>query len=160
MNILLVEDEPSCRTATAMLLEHLGCSVDTAASGEEALACFSPSRHEIVITDLLMPGMSGEQLAVAIKRRSPTTPIVAYTGTAVTEPPGTDAVLTKPASIDDFRKTLSGVCSLALSNEDKPRRVDQGPGRSDPGSASSTTRPRSLRCRQSLRGTPSRDRTD
>jgi CheY-like chemotaxis protein len=127
VKVLLVDDETSCRSATAMLLEHLGCSVDAVASGEEALAHFDPRLHQLVITDLLMPGISGEDVAAEIKRRSSTTPVLVYTGTTISELRGVEAVIAKPGSIDDFRKALAAVGGSSRPSEEKPRESAQRP---------------------------------
>ena len=67
--ILLVEDEASVREITALLLESLGCRVQEASSGEEALHLAQDSREKIdlLMTDVLMPGMSGSELAEVLK---------------------------------------------------------------------------------------------
>jgi len=161
VRILFVEDQASCRTATTMLLEHLGHSVDTVASGEEALACFDPSLHQVVITDLLMPGMSGEDVAVEIKRRSPTTPVAVYTGTAFAKLKGTDAVIAKPASVDDFRNTLSALRGSSTFSDAKLENLARGSRCPDRGNATESTRQGSMRSyRQPSRASLGRDRTD
>jgi FixJ family two-component response regulator len=105
--LLLVDDEEACRVATTLLLRHLGYEVQGAASAEEALAVFDPARHELVVTDNRMPGMSGTELAAELKRRAPSTPIVLYSGWPNTSLGSVDALITKPASIGDFRQTLA-----------------------------------------------------
>lgn len=109
VKILLADDEPSCRIATAMLLEHLGFAVEAVANGDQALARFEEGVHEIVITDEHMPGLSGRDLATALKRRSPSTPVVMYTASVHLTLDCADAWIVKPASISDFRETLSAV---------------------------------------------------
>lgn len=80
LHVLVVDDDPLVGRVTTEYLAALGYSVETAASGREALALFSPERFGLVITDQGMPGMSGDRLAQAIKERSPTTPIIMLTG--------------------------------------------------------------------------------
>ena len=64
-----MEDEASVREITALLLESLGCRVQEASSGEEALHLAQDSREKIdlLMTDVLMPGMSGSELAEVLK---------------------------------------------------------------------------------------------
>jgi len=93
-----------------MLLQHLGHSVGEVASGADALARFDNGLHQLVVTDLLMSGLSGQDVAAEIQRRSPTTPIVMYTGTATANPEWVDALITKPASTADFRETQAVWC--------------------------------------------------
>src|SRR5208283_3044388 len=70
-HILVVDDEPLVRQTVQMLLEDDGYIVDEAGSGAEALALFEPGKFDMVFTDYFMPEMKGDQLAAAIKRRSP-----------------------------------------------------------------------------------------
>ena len=69
--ILLVEDETSVREIIALLLKRLGYRVQEASSGEDGLRLAEGSQEKInlLITDLLMPGMSGRELAQALRVR-------------------------------------------------------------------------------------------
>lgn len=81
--VLLVDDDALIASATAALLEDLGHRVAETHSGAEALALmrngFAP---DIVVTDYAMPGMTGMDLAVAIRERHPKLPILLATGYA------------------------------------------------------------------------------
>jgi len=107
VRVLLVDDEEPCRTATGLLLQHLGYEVQMAGSAEEALRVFDPFRHDLVVTDNRMPGMGGAELAAELKRRAASTPVVLYTGWPNTSLESVDALIAKPASIAEFRQTLS-----------------------------------------------------
>jgi CheY-like chemotaxis protein len=122
VKILLVEDESSCRIATVMLLQHLGCSVDAVASGKEALARFDPATHQIVVTDQEMPGLLGQDLAAMLKRKSPATPVVMYTGAVNANLECVDALITKPGSITDFREMLSRLAKSSSANSSCEKR--------------------------------------
>jgi two-component system, cell cycle sensor histidine kinase and response regulator CckA len=67
--VLLVEDEDPVRVVTALLLETLGYRVWQASSAEEALRLVqgSPERIDLLMTDVIMPGMSGRQLAESLR---------------------------------------------------------------------------------------------
>jgi CheY-like chemotaxis protein len=67
--ILLVEDEAPVREITTLLLVSLGYQVKEASSGEEALHLAQDSREKIdlLMTDVLMPGMSGSELAEVLR---------------------------------------------------------------------------------------------
>jgi signal transduction histidine kinase len=87
--ILLVEDDPALREMAAMLLTRLGYTVWAAANGIEALSL--KQRHDtghidLVFTDVVMPHMSGKELADRVQASSPYTRILftsAYTENAI-----------------------------------------------------------------------------
>ncbi|MCD2323334.1 response regulator [Sphingomonas sp. IC-56] len=85
LSILLVDDEPLVRTATAEMLRELGHSVREAAAGADALAVLPGLACDIVVTDYKMPRMDGAELAERIKlldTRLPVLLITGYTGAA------------------------------------------------------------------------------
>ena len=71
--VLLVEDEEHVRKITTLLLETLGYRVLEAESGQEALRLFEASREKIdlLMTDVVMPDLSGREVAEALRARSP-----------------------------------------------------------------------------------------
>ncbi|RON22628.1 MULTISPECIES: PAS domain-containing sensor histidine kinase [Pseudomonas] len=79
--VLVVDDDSLVLTSTSLLLEDLGHRVISAASGAQALELFD-SEHDVdlVITDMVMPKMSGAQLAQAIRVIRPHLPIILATG--------------------------------------------------------------------------------
>jgi len=80
--ILIAEDEPDLRELTRIFLESYGYKVLEAGSAEQAIRTaeeFSNPIH-LLLTDVIMPGMSGAQLAEAILRKDPNTKIVYMTG--------------------------------------------------------------------------------
>ncbi len=80
--ILLVDDEPSLLETGRELFSLLGYSVLTAESGESALAIIERECGDInlVVLDLMMPGMSGEQCLAEIKKIAPAMKVVAVSG--------------------------------------------------------------------------------
>ncbi len=54
--------------------------VTIASNGKEALAAFDREPFDIVITDRAMPGITGDEVAAAVKRKAPSTPVVLLTG--------------------------------------------------------------------------------
>ncbi len=80
--ILVVEDEPATRDAVAEALQSLGYQVLVAANGREALSIFEQHSDEIalVLSDLMMPGISGAELFRILKQKKPAVKIVAMTG--------------------------------------------------------------------------------
>jgi PAS domain S-box-containing protein len=79
MSVLYVEDdEGMCDIVADMLARNVG-SIVTATDGEEGLAVFQRVRPDIVISDIQMLRMDGLEMAAAIKRLSPSTPIIITT---------------------------------------------------------------------------------
>ena len=65
--ILVVDDEPNNRLLLKVMLAPDGYAVDTAATGEEALAMIAQQMPDLVVLDVMMPGMDGYQVAARIK---------------------------------------------------------------------------------------------
>ena len=112
--ILLVEDDPRVRTATVGALEDLGYEPIACASGAEALALFDSMEFDIVISDVIMPEMTGPELIRELKSRRPEIAILFVTG-YVGEGEGEDLVgydlLRKPFTVS----TLSTAVATALA---------------------------------------------
>ncbi len=80
---LLVDDEELVRTSTAEMLTDLGYQVVEAESGEAAAKLVADGlRPEILVTDQLMPGLSGTDLAVQLRERFPELPVLVVSGYA------------------------------------------------------------------------------
>ena len=77
--ILLVEDDPPIRNLIRMVLAQGNHIVVEAQNGEEALATFKRQPFDLVVTDLDMPEMGGDQLVLEIKRLIPQQPIILMT---------------------------------------------------------------------------------
>jgi two-component system capsular synthesis sensor histidine kinase RcsC len=101
--ILLVDDNTIVRDMLVDLVGSLGYRTDSAASGEEALALFDRRRYDMVLTDLLMPGMSGWDVLAAVRQRDAHIPVVIVTGSPVVGDPRASqpgvAVLKKPVDV-------------------------------------------------------------
>jgi DNA-binding response OmpR family regulator len=95
--ILTVEDDERIRTAVRMALEDEGWDVDEAESGEQALEVFSSTPADVVLIDLMLPGIDGFELCRSI-RRSSDVPIVMVTARADTH----DVVAGLEAGADDY----------------------------------------------------------
>jgi signal transduction histidine kinase/CheY-like chemotaxis protein len=78
--ILVVDDEAPVRELLRDMLEHEGCRVYMAPGSREALGLFELHQFDGVFTDVGMPGMSGWELAHAIRQRNKTIPIAVVTG--------------------------------------------------------------------------------
>jgi signal transduction histidine kinase/CheY-like chemotaxis protein len=113
LRVLLVDDEPAARSVAAAYLTSDGHMVQAAAGGPEAVAQVQAGRFDVVLTDRAMPGMSGDQVAAAVKAVAPSTPVVLLTGfgdlmaAAGERPPGVDAIVGKPVTLAKLREALA-----------------------------------------------------
>lgn len=114
--VLFVDDDETTREAVAELLEEEGYRVVTAVDGERALELFDAVRPSLVVTDLEMPKVRGDQLARQIRERSPDTPVVLVSGLRprdaerLAREAGADAFLMKPLDVGTFLDLLSSYC--------------------------------------------------
>jgi len=69
--VLVVEDDAAIRVNVCDCLKHLGYTVLEAASGEAALKICESSKVDLMMTDLVMPGMSGRETAARVSFRHP-----------------------------------------------------------------------------------------
>ena len=114
--ILAVDDQRYFRELIAGMLAEEGFEAQTASSGEEALHVLENSDFDIVLTDLVMPGMDGNELVHRVKQRDSEQDIVVVTGvvdvkTAVDAMKlGASEYLLKPFDQDRFQ-TLTVHCA-------------------------------------------------
>lgn len=106
--ILVVEDQPATARITRILLESWGYRVIEAHNGEEALAAFERQGDGIhlLLTDVVMPGLAGPQLAAELRRRRPGLPIVFMSGHGVERPCPRAAFLPKPFSPGSLSRAI------------------------------------------------------
>lgn len=107
--VLLADDDPEVLETIKTVLELDHHEVTTAANGREALERFAPGKFDVVITDYQMPEMTGDQLAVAIKRMAALQPVVmitAHAGMLPSPVPGVDALILKPFKINELREAM------------------------------------------------------
>jgi PAS domain S-box-containing protein len=111
LRILLVDDDPLVVEGTASMLEELGhVTVQAATSGEEALAMLrQDGNFDLLLTDHLMPGMTGLQLVTAARALHPTLPILLASGFAeLDDLAGSEwPRLRKPYSLSDLSTALA-----------------------------------------------------
>lgn len=113
IRVLLAEDNPVGALLARTLLRREGCTVETAATGIEAVAALQRARYDVVFMDMRMPGMDGLAAARAIRATGDETPILAVTANAFAEDrracleAGMDDHLVKPLDADSLRAALS-----------------------------------------------------
>ncbi len=80
LRVLLVEDNEQVRRFAEHLLEEMHCEVTSAQSGEAALAVLGKESFDLLFTDVVMPGMSGIELANRVRKEFPDLPILLASG--------------------------------------------------------------------------------
>lgn len=115
--VLIVDDEPEILDILEMTIELGRFKVLTAGSAEEGLEIFRKNTVHAVVTDILMPGMTGLEFMVKIKEESENTPVILITGHSGKYTPeqaiaeGADGYFTKPFKNMELLSTLRKVIS-------------------------------------------------
>ncbi len=106
--ILVVDDDKNTRTLMKLVLEGDNYSVLTACNGEEALAVMDSSHVDLVVLDVMMPGMDGYQLTRALRESSNNLPILMVSAKQLPADKkqaflvGTDDYMTKPVDEEEM----------------------------------------------------------
>jgi len=113
--LLVVDDEDFVRDLLREILESEGCEVELAESGSDALQLFNENQFDAVFTDVGMPGMSGWELAQAIRQQNQAIPIAVITGWGEAvgsneqKAAGVDWVVAKPFTADRISELIKEI---------------------------------------------------
>ena len=116
--ILIVDDNMNMSSLLREILEVFDFEGVNVESGEKALESLESEQYDMVITDLKMPGMSGEELFSAVKQDHPEMPVVVITGYSVSSPETqiilgkADGFLHKPFKVTDVEGLLKDVLKI------------------------------------------------
>lgn len=120
--VLVVEDEPEVRRITERILASSGYEVLSAAGGDEALEIFARRPVDLVLTDVIMPGMVGPDLVARMRESEPTLRVIFMSGYAhqVLAPESLrderhTAFLEKPFPADRLRQAVRDLLDGAAS---------------------------------------------
>lgn len=119
LRILVADDQDIIGELLAEYLTSDGHRVVVAGDGTAALAQFEAGDFDLVITDQSMPGLNGEQLAMAIAAMTPGMPVILLTGFGDemqergTLPEGISLIVGKPVTAADLRRAVHEVSSIA-----------------------------------------------
>lgn len=111
--ILVIDDDELVRTLLSDVLQTVGHTVVQAAGGREGLRRFHQDDFDLVLTDLGMPECSGWEVAAAVKKIAPQTPVALITGWGLTidrgklEEAGVDLILNKPFQVVEVRRLVA-----------------------------------------------------
>ena len=123
-SVLLVEDDDSVREAVSMMLQRAGYAVTTAENGLIAAGMLEGWQPNLVITDIFMPDGDGIETLNLVKRRWPSTPVIAISGGSpmlrmdylqVADDFGAAATIAKPFVGDQFLATVAKVLAGDVS---------------------------------------------
>lgn len=113
--ILIVDDEPEVLNAVSAIVESEGYSVAKAENGERALELLAATSFDLVLTDLMMPGITGWQVLDKVKAQYPGTRVVVFTGYIDDQGEKllldrkADGFLTKPIDIPELQGLLGSL---------------------------------------------------
>ena len=113
LRVLAIDDNAAVRSMLSDLLIYAlhARRVDLADTGEAGLALFEQNPYDLVLTDLMMPGLDGVELAGLLRRRDPGVKLIMLTGSAASlEDEGRSIpdfpVLAKPVNLQVFRRAI------------------------------------------------------
>jgi signal transduction histidine kinase len=111
LRVLLVEDDDLVRAGMADALASFGCLVRQASCGAEGMVELERERPDVLLTDYLMPGITGAELAASARLRYPGLPILVATGYAdmgaIEGTLGSNAILRKPFQLSQLASTVA-----------------------------------------------------
>lgn len=111
LRVLLVEDDPQVAVTSKAVLEHLGHFVMTATNGFQGLELIHAEQPDVVITDVMMPGMSGlemvERARIAHYEGSIIVCSAAFERDYLNPRAGHDAFLQKPYRMEEMAALLA-----------------------------------------------------
>jgi DNA-binding NtrC family response regulator len=111
-NVLLVDDEEKFLNVLSQRLGTRGIDADTATSGEEALTKISKKNVDVIILDVMMPGIGGIETLKRIRKENPEVQIIMLTGQGTVEKAvkamkeGAIDFLEKPADIEKLLEKI------------------------------------------------------
>ncbi len=122
LRVLVVDDDPATLSATARVIERLGASVTSAANSRAAVEILKGEKPiDVLVTDIVMPEMSGFTLVDLMNELRPGLPVLYISGYPQEEvywggtPGARSAFLAKPMEIDDVRAAIRGLLTTDVA---------------------------------------------
>ena len=147
--ILLVEDDPRVRAATVGALEDLDYEPVACASGAEAIELFDAQEFDLVITDVIMPEMTGPELIRHLKathaRDFAVLFVTGYVGEGESDDLRGHELLRKPFTVGALASAVAAALARTLANRPGPQKPRQKADRGEQRMAPFTGLPRFAR---------------
>ena len=127
LEILVVEDSPTLRRLWSKLLLEQKCAVETATNGSDALDKCSVKRYDVVLMDITMPVMSGDEAVKKLRERGYPGVVIALTANAMETDKaqyleaGMDTVITKPFKMAELQRAVTEQLSKRGGRSGKER---------------------------------------
>ena len=122
--ILVIDDEKMIREMISIMLVRKGCKVTICKNGKEGIHCFVAGNYDIILTDLVMPEMSGFEVAEIVRKLDPYVPIALVTSDApdinsieAKNRFGIDMLLAKPFTFDQLIGLVANAMKLRKTRE-------------------------------------------
>ena len=112
--ILVVDDEKSLREIMKIMLVKIGYDPEFAKNGEEALEILNREEFPLILMDLRLPDIDGDELCMRIKQRNPDTVVYAFSGHVIEgdfdqlEEMGFNGLLCKPVTSEVLEQSVKG----------------------------------------------------
>lgn len=116
IKILIVEDEPITRDQLRYMLSHFCSNIDLAENGNEALLLYQEKKHDLIITDLMMPEMSGIEMLHEFQKLDTNVKILVTSAHNESDvlmelmQMGANGFIQKPFDFHKILNTLSKIC--------------------------------------------------
>ncbi len=134
MRILVVEDEPALRVGLVDLLESAGHEVTATADGESAVDLGTRGAFDLVLLDVMLPKLSGDEVCRRLRRVRPAIPILMLTARAAEDDKvvglraGADDYVTKPFGVRELLARIDALARRAATAPEAPEAIAIGAG--------------------------------
>ncbi len=123
--VLIVDDEKSMRITLCEFLRKEGFEAECAADAQTAYQMIDEHPYDVVVTDIIMPRMSGIELLEKIRKKSPSVQVIIMTGEPTVDTAvravqsGANDYLAKPIQRESFLKAVHHAAQIKLLNDQK-----------------------------------------
>jgi len=109
--ILVIDDEAPILKMLKLQLTRMGFNVDTAENGKEGIEKINSNTYDLILTDIKMPDISGDQILQYVKiKKGSTLPVVGMSGTPwLLDQNDFNAVLSKPCSMKETLAVINQI---------------------------------------------------